>query len=557
MHRLAWLLIAAGLVLPVRALGGVAFISDMQIQKFTPDSIVHDENYTERWGRRVAESIQSRYGWPIDRIHDGGDIVEGTGNVVWEYLTYLTIWDFTGSANPQRLRAVPGNHDRDGGLFQQYLGVDYSRRWWQDTAGGIHVLGLNRVLSSFSEAEVESIRAILHDDEQGFQPTIVYFHHSMYTGNCRVRGVCYDVPTRGICQLLRPIFESERVDLVISGHAHDYEHMEVNGVTYLVIGGAGAALDVSIVTPETVVPGLHDGVSFHHWVYVDPIPAGVEVQVFRVYADSAGATRDEVFEKFQTPTRLNPGVISDSVQFAATNNGNNATWTFTWETEYTSHQVLDQVDLVRLNGLPECVTPATLVDSLPGVSVDVVPVVASERYRHTLTWSEAPVCPDAPCGWRYQVSSAVRSQGLSGSPISLSWRDSCVLHALPPSPESRSRAEWRYTCPKPGPIVEDLRGEQLESSTPEAGLLSISQNPVREPATIRFAVDRSATVHLEVLNVSGRRVRSIVERDLSAGEHTAVWDAKDDRGRRVASGVYILRLHAGEAQFARRIVVVQ
>ncbi len=53
-------------------------------------------------------------------------------------------------------------------------------------------------------------------------------------------------------------------------------------------------------------------------------------------------------------------------------------------------------------------------------------------------------------------------------------------------------------------------------------------------------------VTLTIHTVDGSVVRTLVDESLGAGRHVAVWDGKDGRGLRSASGVYFCRLTVGE-----------
>jgi flagellar hook assembly protein FlgD len=64
-------------------------------------------------------------------------------------------------------------------------------------------------------------------------------------------------------------------------------------------------------------------------------------------------------------------------------------------------------------------------------------------------------------------------------------------------------------------------------------------------------------VKLDVLDVSGRHVRTLVYGDVEAGRRVAVWEGRDDHGLRVASGVYFYRLRAGAFVETRRMVLLK
>jgi flagellar hook assembly protein FlgD len=66
--------------------------------------------------------------------------------------------------------------------------------------------------------------------------------------------------------------------------------------------------------------------------------------------------------------------------------------------------------------------------------------------------------------------------------------------------------------------------------------------------------DHAAPVRLSFFDVAGRQVATLVDEHQSAGDHQAVWDGRDARGRRVASGVNVYRLQSGSEVGARRML---
>jgi len=67
-------------------------------------------------------------------------------------------------------------------------------------------------------------------------------------------------------------------------------------------------------------------------------------------------------------------------------------------------------------------------------------------------------------------------------------------------------------------------------------------NPFRALTAIQFALAHPGRVDLRVFDVNGRVVQTLVERDLGAGKHDVQWRGENDRGERVAPGVYFYRL---------------
>ena len=70
-------------------------------------------------------------------------------------------------------------------------------------------------------------------------------------------------------------------------------------------------------------------------------------------------------------------------------------------------------------------------------------------------------------------------------------------------------------------------------------------------------VDVPAAARLDVVDVSGRHLRTLLAGELPAGEHVARWDGRDDAGRALGAGVYLVRLDAGGTREARSLVLLR
>ncbi len=88
-------------------------------------------------------------------------------------------------------------------------------------------------------------------------------------------------------------------------------------------------------------------------------------------------------------------------------------------------------------------------------------------------------------------------------------------------------------------------------------LESARPNPSRGSATLRFALPRAGHARLVLLDVSGRRVRTLLDGALEAGPHDATWDGADDRGVAMPAGLYWARVDAGGESAVRRLVRVR
>ena len=82
-------------------------------------------------------------------------------------------------------------------------------------------------------------------------------------------------------------------------------------------------------------------------------------------------------------------------------------------------------------------------------------------------------------------------------------------------------------------------------------------NPFNPETRIRFALAAGGHCSLEVYNVTGRRVATLVDGFLPAREHTVTWDGCDDHKQPLASGVYFYRLDAGDQRASRKMVLLR
>jgi hypothetical protein len=98
-------------------------------------------------------------------------------------------------------------------------------------------------------------------------------------------------------------------------------------------------------------------------------------------------------------------------------------------------------------------------------------------------------------------------------------------------------------------------GPALEAGNP-ASLGPAFSNPAgRLGTTIPYVLAEPAQVRISVLDVAGRQVRSLLAGERPAGRQAVNWDGRADSGARVAAGVYLIELNAGEWRRTARVVV--
>lgn len=149
-----------------------------------------------------------------------------------------------------------------------------------------------------------------------------------------------------------------------------------------------------------------------------------------------------------------------------------------------------------------------------------------------------------------------------------------LLDLVPLSAQTRFRFV-AFDAPASGSIVEaavddfELFDKGVEvadvpESPVEPGLVSVTRfenvapNPMRpgSDGILSFRLASAAPVHLDLLDVSGRRVWEYAA-TLPAGAHALPWNGRDDQGVALSSGVYFLRFRAAEATSTQKVAIVQ
>lgn len=139
--------------------------------------------------------------------------------------------------------------------------------------------------------------------------------------------------------------------------------------------------------------------------------------------------------------------------------------------------------------------------------------------------------------------------GISGWPggtftvnLHIAWQDGCGTNYIKNVPVTLLPAT------RPIPPLEKVYVNRLEANIP---------NPFNPATIIRYEIAAAGAVKLDIFDVSGHRVRTLVNRSQSAGFYEARWDGRDDSGHAAVSGVYFYRLQTGSFTNTKRMVLLK
>ncbi len=116
-----------------------------------------------------------------------------------------------------------------------------------------------------------------------------------------------------------------------------------------------------------------------------------------------------------------------------------------------------------------------------------------------------------------------------------------------------------FTHPTPGASNQtvDLADPAIPPPPVRLYLSQSAPNPSSGSTLIPFGLPGRTAVQCDLFDVGGRLVRRLVAETLPAGHYEITWDGRDDRGRRLPSGVYFCRLKVGQSALSRKLVLTR
>ena len=106
----------------------------------------------------------------------------------------------------------------------------------------------------------------------------------------------------------------------------------------------------------------------------------------------------------------------------------------------------------------------------------------------------------------------------------------------------------------------ELTGDVEESTEPLSDVYTLGQNhpnPFNAGISIRYALPQEGFVTLTIYNVSGQKVRTLVDETKQVGEHTVSWNSLDEAGNEVATGVYFYKFQVGDYTETKKMILVR
>lgn len=110
---------------------------------------------------------------------------------------------------------------------------------------------------------------------------------------------------------------------------------------------------------------------------------------------------------------------------------------------------------------------------------------------------------------------------------------------------------------RPDPANVTVSPNAVVAARESMSTLSVAPNPFNPQTQVKFALARAGVVRLDVFDLRGARVRTLVDEPMEAGMHEIAWDGRNEAGTRVASGVYVVKLESGTLRQTASLVLLQ
>ncbi|HEY6906247.1 MAG TPA: T9SS type A sorting domain-containing protein [Ignavibacteriaceae bacterium] len=106
--------------------------------------------------------------------------------------------------------------------------------------------------------------------------------------------------------------------------------------------------------------------------------------------------------------------------------------------------------------------------------------------------------------------------------------------------------------------VVAVKEEQNNSQVKGFGLVSNYPNPFNPTTTIEFALTERATVKVEVFDILGSKVATLINnQELNAGQQRLIWNGKNDNGIQMVSGAYIYRISSDNFSVSKKMMLLK
>jgi len=109
----------------------------------------------------------------------------------------------------------------------------------------------------------------------------------------------------------------------------------------------------------------------------------------------------------------------------------------------------------------------------------------------------------------------------------------------------------------PMSAMVDVEEYEIPHSSSSIINLSNYPNPFNPETTISYQLPENGKAELVIYNIKGQKVKQLISEQLSAGQHSVVWDGRDENNKAVSSGIYFYKFKAGDFDKTRKMILMK
>lgn len=99
--------------------------------------------------------------------------------------------------------------------------------------------------------------------------------------------------------------------------------------------------------------------------------------------------------------------------------------------------------------------------------------------------------------------------------------------------------------------------EEKDVNPANPTLLQNYPNPLSSATRIKYSLPKKGKVTFKIYNEAGQLVRTLVDGEKKPGEYTTLWDSRDDRGKKLASGSYFYKIETENHSSSKKMILVK
>ena len=82
-------------------------------------------------------------------------------------------------------------------------------------------------------------------------------------------------------------------------------------------------------------------------------------------------------------------------------------------------------------------------------------------------------------------------------------------------------------------------------------------NPFNPRTTISFAIAEPGKAKVEIFNIKGQKVKTLLNKHLKGGKHSVIWNGTDNSNKKVSSGVYFYQVSVNNEQKVKKMLMLK